>query len=166
MATKRRRWAKSDLDSIYRASSGRCRVCGHGHTRNDHGKTWNIDHVIPFSKGGSSSGFNLALTCIKCNSKRGNQNNIGDVAETAARKALQMERASRGRSQNGRSPSKRRGGNQSGNGGPMIHITTMPSLANGSTLCRRPASRPENRSPTCPRCIQLSRSFMGMLFGV
>ena len=167
MGNERRSWTKYELDQIYRASNGRCRECKRRHNRNGRPKTWNVDHVIPISKGGSNNLSNLALTCTGCNSQRGNRNNIADVAETAARRALEMERNSRSnqRETKGKYATRKRG-NRNRKPPPLIHITTIPSLANSSTLCRIPAYKAEYRAATCPRCIQASNDPIAMFLGI
>ena len=170
--SRRRPWTDEEKREVYKRSGGRCRVCGRKHRLDAHGRTWSIDHVIPFSKGGRNGTYNLALTCLRCNSKRGNKQTVGDVAEVAARRAIRMERNRQGdrhREGGHRSGGSRgrAGGGKGGRGSgsrPLIHVTSLPSLANGRTICGRPANRPEHRQPTCPRCIK-GNNFFGALFG-
>ena len=50
--------------AVWKRDKGRCRICGS--TKNLH-----FDHIIPFSKGGSSTNHeNIQILCAKCNLKK------------------------------------------------------------------------------------------------
>jgi 5-methylcytosine-specific restriction endonuclease McrA len=60
-------FTKQDIDEIYETQQGRCAYCGitlHG--------VYEIDHVIPLSRGGSNWPDNLMITCPSCNSSKNN----------------------------------------------------------------------------------------------
>lgn len=53
------------VDAVYRRDGGRCVYCGS--TDN-----LQLDHIIPFSKGGATTLENLQLLCQKCNLEKSN----------------------------------------------------------------------------------------------
>lgn len=57
---------KEVIGYVYMRDGGRCRECGST-------KNLQIDHIIPFSKSGSSEPENLQLLCRDCNLKHGNK---------------------------------------------------------------------------------------------
>jgi 5-methylcytosine-specific restriction endonuclease McrA len=54
-----------DLDHLYVAQQGRCRYCG-----TDLGDTYEVDHKLPISRGGSHWPENLCLSCPRCNHRK------------------------------------------------------------------------------------------------
>lgn len=54
------------VDAVYKRDGGRCVYCGA--TEN-----LQLDHIIPFSKGGATSLENLQLLCQKCNIEKSNK---------------------------------------------------------------------------------------------
>lgn len=54
---------------VVRRDNYTCQICGR-HLLDDEVE---FDHIIPFSKGGSSEEHNIRLTCFKCNRKKSDQ---------------------------------------------------------------------------------------------
>lgn len=57
--------------AIYLRDGLACVYCGAN--IEEHGITLTLDHLTPYSKGGSSTSHNLVTACQKCNSSRGDR---------------------------------------------------------------------------------------------
>jgi 5-methylcytosine-specific restriction endonuclease McrA len=55
----------SDVDAKYQSQQGRCHWCG----RDLQGK-YEVDHVVPLSKGGAHAPSNICCSCKSCNSAK------------------------------------------------------------------------------------------------
>lgn len=58
---------KPSLKYLYKKYEGLCQICGEHFPQNK----LTIEHIKPKSKGGDNDYFNLTLTCVKCNSRKG-----------------------------------------------------------------------------------------------
>jgi len=72
---------KISLRDLYDHYHGICQYCGN---KKRYGQ-FSRDHVYPKSKGGSDEGFNLILSCIRCNGEKGDQfpyrNHKGEIVK-------------------------------------------------------------------------------------
>ena len=64
------------LSEIYDKTNGYCRYCGKKLAWRNYGflgarATWEVDHGIPLSRGGSDYFRNLWSACIDCNREKG-----------------------------------------------------------------------------------------------
>lgn len=64
--TKRPPIPKEVVDAVYRRDKGRCVYCGST-------EELQLDHIIPFSRGGATNIENLQLLCRSCNIKKSNK---------------------------------------------------------------------------------------------
>jgi hypothetical protein len=69
---------KVPLAGIYRRDAARCHLCGRAVARHEASR----DHLVPRSRGGPTTWWNLALAHRECNSRR------GDTALSAWRRGL------------------------------------------------------------------------------
>ena len=53
--------------NIYARDQNRCQYCGHQFARSD----LNLDHVVPRSRGGTTTWENVVCSCIPCNLRKG-----------------------------------------------------------------------------------------------
>lgn len=60
---------KNKKTRIYEASNGICYLCGEKLDKN----SFNLDHIVPISRGGKNNEANLRATHIKCNSEKGDK---------------------------------------------------------------------------------------------
>lgn len=60
--SKRRALSKKERAVVYAKTGGLCHICG-----GELGKSWNADHVKPFSVGGGSEIDNFLPACRTCN---------------------------------------------------------------------------------------------------
>ena len=65
------RQARQYANMIYRREGGRCYYCK---TKLifENRRSWNIEHMIPWERGGKSEPENLTLSCRSCNKRKGN----------------------------------------------------------------------------------------------
>lgn len=57
---------KPSKSAIYKRDANKCQYCGST-------KHLTIDHIIPKSKGGGDTWFNLCVCCSSCNTKKGDK---------------------------------------------------------------------------------------------
>ena len=55
-----------DIRQLFEVQHGECQYCGQVLSQG-----WHVDHVVPLCRGGSDNVDNLALTCPRCNMKKG-----------------------------------------------------------------------------------------------
>jgi len=55
---------------LYERDNGQCQYCG----KNVNKAQATIDHIIPISKDGKNTWTNTVISCLDCNSKKGNKN--------------------------------------------------------------------------------------------
>jgi 5-methylcytosine-specific restriction endonuclease McrA len=60
---------KFSRHNIYLRDGNRCQYCGHKFTSSE----LSLDHVIPLSRGGTSSWENVVCACLACNVRKGNR---------------------------------------------------------------------------------------------
>lgn len=71
---RKKRFSPSEVQAIWRASKGRCHICGRSWRLRDRSvRGWHIDHVIPHIGGGEEVErlLNLRVACARCNLKKG-----------------------------------------------------------------------------------------------
>lgn len=61
-----RRKTSAKLRRSIKARDGWCRYCVLGRAET-------VDHIIPYSRGGSSWAFNLVASCLECNRRKANR---------------------------------------------------------------------------------------------
>ncbi len=69
-------WSKKVLQHIYVCSY--CAKKGTPH-KDPHGKSWHMDHVIPYGEMGTNTPSNIVKSCSKCNSKKSNKKGIKPI---------------------------------------------------------------------------------------
>jgi hypothetical protein len=58
-------------EAVFRRDAGRCQYCRLAQL--GHGATFHVDHIVPRSRGGSTSLNNLALQCPNCSLRKSNK---------------------------------------------------------------------------------------------
>jgi 5-methylcytosine-specific restriction endonuclease McrA len=64
-----RREVRFTRRNIFFRDRNRCQYCGRTFPQRD----LNLDHVVPLSRGGTSSWENVVCACVACNSRKGNR---------------------------------------------------------------------------------------------
>jgi 5-methylcytosine-specific restriction endonuclease McrA len=72
-----------DVFSVFERDLWRCQICGKKTPRENRGTKYSnapeIDHRTPLSKGGSHTYDNVQCACHRCNAKKSNKNNRGQL---------------------------------------------------------------------------------------
>ncbi len=69
----------SDVAAIFALQKGKCAYC-----RKKLGTAYDVDHIIPLSRGGTNERKNIQITCPKCNGSKGAKHPI-DFAQRIGR---------------------------------------------------------------------------------
>ena len=83
---KRRIWLSHVVDELYNRQKGLCAICGEEIKR----KSFEVDHVIPFSYGGGNERGNLQLTCLRCNRSKSNSVDPNDLLKYLEDRAMNL----------------------------------------------------------------------------
>jgi 5-methylcytosine-specific restriction endonuclease McrA len=67
-----RRYVRFSRFNIYSRDANRCQYCGRQHPRAE----LNLDHIVPRSKGGTSTWENVVCSCHRCNRMKGGRTPI------------------------------------------------------------------------------------------
>ena len=59
--------------NVYKRDGNRCQYCGKKFKSED----LNLDHVIPVSRGGKDSWYNVVCSCVPCNLRKGDKSLVG-----------------------------------------------------------------------------------------
>lgn len=76
---------QKDKEHLYASQKGKCNGCGTKFPL----RNLTIDHIKPFSKGGSDKPSNLQLLCGSCNSAKGNGTQVQLKKRLAAKGIIQ-----------------------------------------------------------------------------
>jgi len=68
--------------NVYKRDGNRCQYCGKKFKSED----LNLDHVIPVSRGGKDSWYNVVCSCVPCNLRKGDKS-LGEVGMSLIRKS-------------------------------------------------------------------------------
>ena len=82
------KWTDKQLRTVFRRSGGRCHICKRGHAPEGYGRVWNVEHLQPKSLGGSDQVNNLAVACIRCNSRKGNAFGMSDMVTAVSNEVV------------------------------------------------------------------------------
>ena len=108
-------WSISEVRTVFQRSGGRCHVCKRVHALGRYRQDWNMDHLQPKSQGGSNDVRNLAVACISCNSRKGNNFDMSDLVAGVSNEVVdRLQNSSTGHNRISRA---RSGGRGSGLGG-------------------------------------------------
>jgi len=68
--------------NVYKRDGNRCQYCGKKFKSED----LNLDHVIPVSRGGKDSWYNVVCSCVPCNLRKGDKS-LAEVGMSLIRKS-------------------------------------------------------------------------------
>ena len=176
-------WSIYEKRTVFNRSGGRCHICKRHHTLAGYGRDWNMEHLQPRSRGGSDDVRNLAVACIACNSNKGNNFDMSDLATGVANEVVDRLRggatpihSSRGRASHGgqgrgQSSNRGRGGRIGGGSsrrGPCAICGEVRNLIGSfcNNCNQKSRNRPmQKRDGECAygRCVQpvKSQGFLG-----
>ncbi|GAF81485.1 unnamed protein product, partial [marine sediment metagenome] len=69
--------------NVYKRDGSRCQYCGKKFKSED----LNLDHVIPVSRGGKDSWYNVVCSCVPCNLRKGDKSLV-EVGMSLVRKPI------------------------------------------------------------------------------
>lgn len=82
----RKKWMDHVIKELWLAQGGKCAICGDRMSRN----SFDVDHLVPHSKGGGNEKNNLRLTHVSCNRSRGNNCDKRSVIENLEDKVMNL----------------------------------------------------------------------------
>lgn len=82
----RKKWMENVTKELWLEQGGKCAICKDPMSRN----SFDVDHIVPHSKGGGNERTNLRLTHVSCNRSRGNNCDRRTVIENLEDRAMNL----------------------------------------------------------------------------
>tara|TARA_R110000744_G_scaffold323010_1_gene428888 strand:+ start:675 stop:1043 length:369 start_codon:yes stop_codon:yes gene_type:complete len=83
----RKKWVDSVTNQLWMKQGGKCAICHDPMSR----ESFDVDHIVPHSKGGGNERTNLRLTHVSCNRSRGNNCDRRPVIENLEDRAMNLK---------------------------------------------------------------------------